>query len=280
MLRPAFLLLISLATGCLAQSIERIVVAGSALTETVCALGDCEKIVAADKTSVYPAEIQQLPSIGYRSAINAEGIIGLRPGLFIAEKGYVEGAVLNQIKSAGVTTLVIERAYDLDGTRRLINSVGEALHRSAEADALIRRIELQVAEANVLVRKSKLSPRVMCIYNRGTSSIDIAGAKTFSGILSYVGAAPAIDGIEGYKPLNTEALVAANPDYLLMFESGVQSLGGIDGVLKVPGVMQTTAGKKKQIIAMEGIKLSNFGPRVGETIKELTVLLHPDVQPD
>jgi len=89
-----------------------------------------------------------------------------------------------------------------------------------------------------------------------------------------VNATPAVTGIEGYKPLNTEALIASNPDYLLMFESGVKSLGGVEGVLKVPGVDQTTAGKKKQVIAMDGIKLSNFGPRLGEAVKELAEALY------
>jgi len=257
---------------------QRIITAGSAMTETVCALGDCSKIIASDRTSLYPAEIQKLPSIGYRSSISAEGIISLQPSLVIAEKDYVEPTVLTQIQSAGIQVIIIERVYTIDGTKSLIRQIASELNKKAEGEKLINKIESQLAEANAIIKKSKIIPKVLCVYNRGTASVDIAGTKTFSSILPYVGAEPAITGVEGYKPLNIESLIASNPDYLLMFESGVQSLGGIDGVLKVPGVVQTTAGKKKQVIAMEGIKLSNFGPRFGEAVKELAIQLHPDTQ--
>ena len=94
----------------------RIVTAGSAMTETVCALGDCEKIVATDRTSLYPAQVQSLPSIGYRTTISAEGIIALKPTLFIVEKEYVEDAVIKQIQSTGIKVVSVARSYDLNGT--------------------------------------------------------------------------------------------------------------------------------------------------------------------
>jgi iron complex transport system substrate-binding protein len=264
-----FLLYSLLAGVAFAQSGVRIITAGSAMTETVCALGDCDKIVATDRTSLYPAQIQSLPSIGYRSGINAEGIIALRPTLFIAEKLYVEDAVVQQIRSTGIKVVEIPRAYDLNGTKELIRTIAKQLNKTSQAEQLIAKIESQLAEASAIVKKTKVRPIVLCIYNRGTQSFDVAGNNTFANILPFVNATPAVTGVEGYKPLNTEALIAANPDYLLMFESGVKSLGGVEGVLKVPGVNQTTAGKKKQVIVMDGIKLSNFGPRLGEAVKEL-----------
>lgn len=253
----------------------RIITAGSAMTETVCALGDCEKIVATDRTSLYPEKVQGLPSIGYRSTISAEGIIALKPTIFIVEKDYVEDAVVKQIQSTGIKVVPIARSYDLNGTKDLIRSIAKELNKKSEGEKIITKIESQLAEANAIVKKAKTSPKVLCIYNRGTQSFDVAGNKTFSNILPFVGATPAVTGVEGYRALNTEALIASNPDYLLMFESGVKSLGGVEGVLKVPGVDQTTAGKKKQVIAMDGIKLSNFGPRLGEAVKELATILYP-----
>lgn len=258
----------------LAQEV-RIITAGSAMTETVCALGDCDKIVATDRTSLYPEKVQSLPSIGYRSTISAEGIIALKPTILIVEKDYVEDAVVKQIQSTGIKVVAIARSYDLSGTKDLIRSIAKELNKKSQGEQIIAKIESQLAEANAIVKRSKSSPKVLCIYNRGTQSFDVAGNRTFSNILPFVGATPAVTGVEGYKALNTEALIASNPDYLLMFESGVKSLGGVEGVLKVPGVNQTTAGKKKQVIAMDGIKLSNFGPRLGEAVKELATILYP-----
>lgn len=257
---------------------QRIITAGSAITETVCALGDCDKIVASDRTSLYPPQIQALPSIGYRTSIHAEGIIGLKPTLVIAEKDYVEESVLNQIRASGITIIIIDRNYSLEGTKSLIREIAQHLNKKAEGEKLIAGIDAQIAEAAALVKKSKATPRVLCVYNRGTASFDAAGTKSFSDILPYVGAKNAISGVNGYKPLNAEALISSDPEYMLFFESGLKSIGGVDGVLAVPGVAQTKAGKSKQIIAMDGIKLSNFGPRFGEAVKELTLLLHPDIK--
>lgn len=256
----------------------RIITAGSVVTETVCALGDCDKIVASDKTSLYPPQIQDLPTIGYRSSISAEGILSLRPTVLIVEKDYVEDAVLSQLQSAKIEIVLIEQRFSFEGTKEIINSIAVALNRKNEARALIAKIEGELQEAKSWIIQSKSSPRVLGVHNRGLSVVNLAGKKTFSEILPYAGAVNALSEVSGYKPLNSEALVASNPDFILFFESGLQSIGGIEGALGIQGVAQTTAGKRKQIIAVEGIKLSNFGPRFGEAVKELTLLLHPEIQ--
>lgn len=257
---------------------QRIITAGSALTETVCALGDCDKIIASDRTSLYPAHIQQLPSIGYRGGINAEGILSLKPTLVIAEKDYVEDAVLQQLTASGIKLVIIDRKYTFNDTKKFIAQIATALNRDAEGKKLIAKIEGELAEANTMLKKATSVPKVLSVYNRGTSTISVAGKNTFGEILSYAGATSAVSDVEGYKPLSTEALIAANPDYLLMVSTGLESLGGIDGALKIPGVAQTTAGKRKQIISIESLKLTNFGPRFGEAVKELVVLIHPELR--
>lgn len=256
----------------------RIVTAGSVVTETVCALGDCDKIVASDRTSLYPAHIQSLPSIGYRSSINAEGILSLRPDLVIVEKDYVDEAVLSQLRSSRIAIVMVKQQFSFEGAKETIEVIAKALNRNTEGEGLIAKIEGELAEAQSWVAQSKESPKVLGVHNRGTALVNIAGEKTFTDIFPYVGATNAIKGVKGYKSLNSEALIASNPDYILFFDSGLQSLGGVAGALKIQGVAQTTAGKKKQIIAIEGIKLSNFGPRFGEAVKELTLLLHPEIQ--
>lgn len=254
---------------------ERIVTAGSAVTETVCALGDCDKIVGADRTSLYPAEIQQRPSIGYRSGIHAEGVLSLRPTLVIAEKDYIDQAVLRQLESAAVRLVVIDRPLSLEGTKTLIREIAGALNRNKEGEDLIARIDADLAEVKELLEKRNSSPRVACVFNRGTATVTAGGKGSFAEILQYVGAQNVFADIHDYKPLNAEAVIRANPEYLLMVSSGYESLGGVEGVLRLPGVSLTTAGKKKQIIAMETLKLTSFGPRLGEAVKELAVLLYP-----
>lgn len=281
MLLRAFFLttcLIAGATSSYAQ--ERIITAGSALTETVCALGNCEQIIASDRTSLYPASIQQLPSIGYRTGINAEGIISLKPTIVIAEKEYVDDAVLSQLRATQIRLVIVEREQNWEDTKKFIRQIAVALHKEAEGEKLISANEAQLAEAATLLKRATTNPKVLCVYNRGTSTVSTAGKDTFGDITQYIGATNAFANEQGYKPLNTEALIASNPDYMLMLSSGFESIGGIDGVLKIPGVAQTVAGKKRQIIAIDALRLTNFGPRFGETVKELVILVHPELKPN
>lgn len=271
------LLIFFCATISLAQNSERIITAGSAITETVCALGNCDMIIASDRTSLYPAEIQNLPSIGYRSGINAEGILSLKPTLIIAEKDYVDEAVLKQLSGTGVKLVIVDRKLTFDDTRKFIRQIATVLNKETEGDRLISKIESELSDVRTLLEKKGSAPRVVCIYNRGTATISAGGRDTFAEILKYAGADNAFKDLEGYKSLNTEALIAANPDYLLMVSTGLESVGGIEGVLKIPGIALTTAGKKKQIISIESLKLTNFGPRLGEAVKELALKLHPEL---
>lgn len=256
---------------------ERIITAGSALTETVCALGDCDKIIASDRTSLYPEQIQKLPSIGYRTGISAEGILSLKPTLMIAEKGYVDDAVLTQLSSTSIRLVIIDRKNNFEDTKKFIMQIAAALGKDAAGKKLVAKNEAELAEAAQLLKRTSSSPRVMCIYNRGNTTVSLAGKDTFGDIIQYAGAINAYSQEQGYKNLNAEALIAADPEYLVMLSSGFESLGGIEGVLKLPGVAQTRAGKKKQIISIESLRLTNFGPRFGETVKELVLRLHPDL---
>lgn len=261
-----------------ASAQERIITAGSALTETVCALGDCDKIIASDRTSLYPEQIQKLPSIGYRTGINAEGILSLKPTLIIAEKNYVDDEVISQLSESGIRLVIVDRKHNFEDTRKFIEQIATALGRQAEAKKLIARNEAQLAEASAMLKRARHTPRVIAIYNRGTATVSLASKNTFGDIIPYAGGVNVFADEDGYKALNTEALIAAKPDYLLMTSTGIESLGGIDGVLKVPGVAQTVAGQKKQIIGIESLRLTNFGPRFGETVKELVLALHPELK--
>ena len=248
---------------------QRIITAGSSSTEIVCQLGLCDQIIATDRTSLYPPQMQSLPSIGYRSSITAEGIISLNPDIMILEKGYVKDVILEQLKNAGKQTLVVENKSNLEDTKSRIRQIAKTLDKQAEGEKLINTIDQQLSDLQKKINADSSKPKVLCVYARGAGNMSVAGKNTGFMLIELAGVQNAVPNIEGYKPLNAEALINANPDYLLFFESGLQSLGGVDQVLKLPGVLQTTAGKKKQIIAIDGVKLTNWGPRLAEAANEV-----------
>jgi len=79
----------------------------------------------------------------------------------------------------------------------------------------------------------------------------------------------AVTGFTEFKPLTAESLLAANPDVLVLFSSGLESVDGPAGLLKIPGVANTNAGRNKKIISMDGQLLTGFGPRLGKAALEL-----------
>jgi iron complex transport system substrate-binding protein len=111
---------------------------------------------------------------------------------------------------------------------------------------------------------------VLFIYARGSGTMLVSGAGTsLDRIITLAGARNAVTGFNNFKPLSAESLVAMNPDVILLFSSGLQSLGGAEGLLKMPGVAQTSAGRNKNIIAMDGELVSSFGLRLPQAIREL-----------
>src|SRR5690606_33743928 len=98
----------------------------------------------------------------------------------------------------------------------------------------------------------------------------VAGQNTpLDAVINLAGGVNAAQGFEDFKPFTPEALLEANPDAILMFDSGLQSIGGAEVILNIEGVGQTNAGKNKKIIAMDGQYLSGFSPRLGDAVLEL-----------
>ncbi len=255
---------------------DRIVTAGSSSSEIVCALGYCDNIISTDRTSVYPTQLQALPSIGYRNSIGAEGIIAQRPDLVILEEEYVKEALIEQLESTGIKTLVVAQERSWESTQERITAIAEALNNEEAGENLIARVESELAEVQKLVASTDARPKVLAVYARGAGNLQVGGSNSAFSLLELAGAQNAVPQINGFKPLNTESLIKANPDYILFFSSGLESIGGVEGALEITGVAQTTAGKKRQIIAMDGVKLTSWGPRVAEAARELFFLTHPE----
>jgi iron complex transport system substrate-binding protein len=85
-------------------------------------------------------------------------------------------------------------------------------------------------------------------------------------------------GIDGFKPFSAEALIAERPDVLLLLTAGLQSVGGVDGLLRLPGVAQTPAGQARRIVHFDDLLLLGLGPRTGKALRLLIRGLHPGLR--
>ena len=214
-----------------------------------------------DVTSNYPEAVNQLEKVGYVRSLSAEKVLALAPTLVLGFSEGLKPEVQQQFKSAGLQTGIFTQEYSIAGTEKLILEMAWQFHKQQEADSLIERLHHDLAKVETL----PVSPRVLFIYARGAGAMMVAGNHTApKKMIELAGGQNAISGFDDFKPLTPEALVNANPDIILLFDSGLQSLGGVKGLLSLPGVLQTRAGKNRHIIEMDGQLLAGFGPRVGE----------------
>ncbi|MEQ7798883.1 ABC transporter substrate-binding protein [Pedobacter sp. ASV1-7] len=249
---------------------KRIITLSGALTETVDALGYGAQIVAVDVTSTYPAYINKLPKVSKDRAVSAEGIISFAPDLVLAPENAISKSLEYQLKSAKIKVVIIKQEFSAKGAPIFIKQVAAALGNPAKGEQLAKQTEVSINKALADVKKNPKSPKVLFLYARGTGVMMVAGKETsMDAIIRLAGGKNAAQGFSKFKPYTTEALVNANPDIILMFDFGYKSLGGMNSILKMPGVMLTNAGKNKKIVEMNGELLINFSARLGEAISEL-----------
>ncbi|MEM7657927.1 MAG: helical backbone metal receptor [Bacteroidota bacterium] len=249
---------------------RRMVSISGSLTEILCEAGMTEQIVGIDVTSTYPDSIQSLPRIGYTRNIPVEGVVSLAPDLIVGRAGDMKPETLDQLRSLEIPMWLFEQVYTVEGTKTLIRHVCDSLNQPETATRLISTVEQELAQ----IQPIPVPPKVLFVYARGAGSLSVAGNGTqVQYIIDLAGGKNVALDFEGFKPLSTEVLVQANPDVILLFDSGLNSLAGAEGLLNVPGIRATTAGQQGNFISMEGQLLTGFGPRLGQAAAELNRLL-------
>lgn len=253
------------------QAEEKIVSVSGTTTEILCALGMEKNIVGTDVTSTYPASINELPRVGHNRNLSAEGIVSLGPTTVVGIEKDFKPELKQQLEKAGIKVKLFKLEYSVQGAKTIIQEMAAYFGKTAQTTAILKSIDTDLAK----VPKLKTPKKVLFIYARGTGTMMVAGVNTsVEKMIEITGAKNAVSGFDDFKPLNAEALVAFNPDVLLLFNSGLESLGGMDGLLKVQGIAQTNAGKNKKVIEMDGQLLTGFGPRVGKAAIELAEKLN------
>jgi len=250
--------------------VRRIVSLSGTITEVIYELNAEKELVAVDVTSTFPAAAEKLTNLGHIRGITAEGIVAAKPTHVLAFEDEMNPALKDQLKKLKVEVVLFKRDYTVKSAKKVITDIAKWLDKEEAAEKLTKQIDKDVAS----VKKLAKAPRVLFVYARGTGTLMVAGDNTqLSEMIKLAGGTNATGGFEDFKPLTAEAVVAANPDVILMFDSGKSSLSSEGGILAVPGVKLTNAGKNQAFISMDGQYLSGFGPRVGKALVELNTEL-------
>ena len=263
------------------EDISRIVVMNGDITEVVFALGLGENVVAVDTSATFPPEALQLPKIGYQRSLSAEGVLSMEPTLVICNENAGPPEVLEQIRSAGVPVVVLESVTTIDGAPRKIRGVATALGVPRRGEAIAGDLESQIDEVKALSTDVEQRPTAVFLYMRGVDSLFLIGRQHLSHELFEAsgavsgGAAAGVDA--PFIPLTAEALTAVNPDCIVVLTAGLESVGGEEGLLRLPGVAETAAADKGCILDFDDQYFGGGGPRMGNVLMELLGAFHPDL---
>lgn len=272
----SFALLSTILSWPLQAAQERIISAGSAVTELILALHAEQSLVAVDVTSQLP-EGQPLPKIGYHRRLSAEGLLALSPTKLIGSDEMGPAPVLQQLKSTGVDIEVVNTQANVDGLKARIDQIAAILNKPQEAQQLKSLVDQQVQSLKAnqpTVQKKKV---LFLLIHEGRAA-NVAGTDTTpDAIIRLAGAInPAADRITAYKPLSSESMVEMQPDVILVSGRSFEKLGGPDAIIKMmPLLAATPAGQNKQIMAIDGAALvGGLGLKSLAEAKRLNQLLY------
>lgn len=256
---------------------SRLVVLRGSIAEVVFALGLGDRVVGRDVSATFD-EAADLPVVTRAHDVSAESVLSLRPTLVLADADVGPPEALEHLRNVGVPVVVLEVADEVDDIDDRIHAVAEALGVPAAGDALAVETQAALERATAVPPTGGDRPRVAFLYVRGAAGVALLGGDG-SGADSMIEAAGGIDagtaaGLdEPFTPITSEALVQAAPDALLVTTTGLASVGGVDGLLEVPGIALTPAGRDRRVITVEDGLLYGFGPRTPAVVADLAAQL-------
>jgi len=257
---------------------------------TVAELGLADNLVGRDTSSTF-AEVADLPLVTANGhELSAEAILALDPSVILTDSSLGPWDVVLQMREAGIPVVVLDSGRSLETTGDLIRDVADALGVDEAGERLAERTDAEIA--SVTAEIAAIAPegdgrlRIAFLYVRGGSGIYyLFGGESGTGALvdALGGRDVATEiGWTGMRPVTDEGLIAMQPDLLLVMTKGLESAGGVDGLLEAqPAIAQTPAGENRRIVDMADSQILSFGPMTADVLEALAVAIYaPDATTD
>jgi iron complex transport system substrate-binding protein len=235
---------------------RRIVSLLPSLTETVCALDACERLVGVDRSSNWPASIAALPRLGGLEDTQIERIVALRPDVVLAASS---SRAIERLESLGLRVIALE-PKGFEDTRRVLRAVAQALGRPQDGDALWARIDARITAAAARVPGSMRGLRT---YFEVSEAPHAASESSFVGeTLARLGLRNVVPASLGPFPqLNPEFIVRAAPELVIGSARNVAAMPARPGWAALPAL------RDRRACAIEPARYEAVvrpGPRLGE----------------
>ncbi|WP_394553319.1 hemin ABC transporter substrate-binding protein [Agromyces sp. MMS24-JH15] len=254
------------------------------LAATVFGLGLGDRVVGRDGSTGF-AEASDLPVVTQDGhSLSAEAILALDPSVVLTDTTLGPRDALEQLRDAGIPVVVTTSERRVDNVDQVIAEVAEALGVPERGRLLAERVgdDLDAVLARIAASvpaDPADRPRAIFLYVRGSANVYYLFGEE-SGADSLIEAIGAFDvageiGWEGMRPVTAEAIAAAHPDLVLLMTGGLESVGGIDGLLEqVPALASTPAGEHRRFVDMADTEILGFGPRTPAVVEALARAIH------
>ena len=252
----------------------KVIALANGSAEIIDSLGLKSILIGRDIASTEPA-LESVPVVTSGHQVVAEKIIALNPDLVIIDSSVGPAQAVASLESAGIKVARIKEVWTVDGISKKVVELASLLGVTATGEKLASLIDLTIDSAS---QKVVSSPRVLFLYLRGGNSIYLVGG-TGSGADSMLQSIGAVDvgataGSKPFTALTAESLIAMKPDVILVMTKGLASVGGVTGLVELPGVAQTPAGKSSRIISVDDSLLLSFGARTPSLLTQLADALN------
>lgn len=248
-------------------SVSRVVVLANGVAEIMNSLNAKSILVGRDISST-EKDLKDIPIVTSGHQVLPEKVIELKPDLVIIDASTGPRAALDQIRTAGIKIVETPESWTLSDISIKVAAVASAIGAPAQGNLLNQAFDRELKTSTIATKS-----RIAFLYLRGTSSVYLIGGPG-SGSDSLIEAIGATDvGAQSLpNPFNTmtaESLATLNPEVIIVMTKGLQSVGGISGLLKLPGVAQTQAGKNQAVIDVDDSLLLSYGPRTPSLVTAL-----------
>lgn len=254
-------------------SAKRVVALANGSAEIIAALGYANILVGKDVASALP-ELEKIPVDNPSHTISIEKVLSQNPDLILIDSNTSPASSIDTLKKSGIKFVTISNPFNLTDVAAKEQEVADAIGTPKAGELLAKQVSA------IKFPQSKV--KVAFLYVRGTSAIYLIGGKGSGAdsLLSAIGFQDvgAAKLAHPFNAMTAEELIAMQPDVLLLMTKGLQSVNGIDGLIALPGIAQTPAGKNKAVVTVDDSLLLSFGPRSVTLLPKLRAAIEKAVK--
>jgi iron complex transport system substrate-binding protein len=254
---------------------QRIVSLAPSNTEIVCALGACDRVVGVTDADDYPAEVAEIPDVVVAAQVDTEAVVAAQPDLVLAAGNELTpSTVIAQLIDLGLTVVTLY-PESLDEVNADIELVGSALGAEPAAADIVADVRQRASDVQDAVAGAD-APRTFYEVGLFEGTVYTAGDGSFlADLIELAGGQPITGDATG--TIGLEALVAADPELIVLGDATYDPSITTDAVAQRPGWAEMTAVREGRVIVFaDDLVATRPGPRIVDGLEALARAIHPE----